>query len=799
MDDGWEGFGGLKILDPEEDLTIRPHFPGRGPFGRLYEASESERAVTGNPVYRTPVSQNKTHGGSALKAAIKKELSISEGNIAVGAPYIILDLSDEDFSSPKSRKHKILARKTPDRSQLSNIASKKARTEKHIGGGNRDAQNLFKPTGTMKSSNGSTSFQHGSEILQYSSSGDSFSGDKWPVSAKGKESSQIQQTFTLTADTALFTTEPFWPEKHKRSLALAAEKVLFENPFNAIRKIFTTEILTFLNETSSYEDLCKRFESKRFRVDRALLAQRLLAAVPDMHDLARFSQGIPESVALENEGRKSIDQQRIDQDPTVQMVDAIPQFTHELANSGLISETTDVNSVQAVPRLRAPVANMTFPSLPSEGTHDGSFSNSPGAVDIKVANGEPFSVAPKHLVEDGTGIDSELISNTLFQMENIIRSQKQHEEISTRMVSGGSSDPAEQAEKAKKLEAQKNRDAILRDEARRILGNSRSVFKNQSSSQEHLRVRCLSHDITHPVTGSGPQIGFTAMPNTNSSEDPVASQNEPLPRSPSEERKYSRMISPNLGGSDLFLPDFEPDVVLEECNRSTPGRVAFGQWANRKGEARSVVRNRTLEGPTLLDFFTPDKRPEVIARTRTKTTLEEGHFARHHERKKALVEVARRQKIRDGDQFSDQGGFDGQEIDIDAVPDAYDQANEARPTTGGKGISKATMSHWDAQSAEEVDVDVNDPEIDKDRLGEPEVLYRYHVHRREWLANQNESDAPIQVLGPYYTMGEANAVAAVNVQKPTQENSTRIFHSGAWSYNFAKDDHGMETHAAGSM
>ena len=788
----------MKILDSEEDLTIRPHFTGRGPFGNLSEASENKRAVTGNPIYRTPVSQKKAHGGSALKAAIKKELPISEGNITVGAPYIVLDLSDEDFSSPKSRKHKLIARKTPDRSQLSSITSRKARIEKPVGGSSRNAQNLFKPTRTMNFSNGSTSSQYGTEIRQYSSCGDSFSGDKWPVSAKGKESSQIRQTVTLTADIALFTTEPFWPEKHQRSLALAAKKALYENPFNAIREIFTTEILTFLNETSSYEDLCKRFESKRFRVDRAVLAQRLLAAVPDMHDLARFSQGNPEPVAPENEGRKRIDQQRIDQDPSVQTVDVIPQSTHELANSGLIWETTNVNSVQAVPRLRAPVANMTVPSLPSEGTHDGSCSNSPGAGDINVANGESFPVDPKHLSENSTGIDCELISNTLFQMENIIRSQKQREEVSTCMGPDVSLDPAEQAEKAKELEAQKHRDAILRDEARRILGNSRSVFKNQSGSQEHFRVGCPSQDITHPVSGSGPQIGVTAVPNTNNSEDPVGSQSERLPRSPSEERKYSRIISPDLGGSDLFMPDFESDVVREERNRSNPEYVAFGKWAKRKGEVRSVVKNRNLEGPTLLDFFTPDQRPEVIARTRTKMTLEEGHFARHHERKKALVEVARRQKLDDGDQFSDQDGFDGQEMDIDAVADAYDRANQGRPTTGGKGISKATTSHWDAQSAEEVNLDVNDPEIDTDRLGEPEVLYQYHVHRREWLTNQNESDAPIQVLGPYYTMAEANAVAAANVKKPTQENSTRIFRPGAWSYNFTKDDHGMETHAAGS-
>lgn len=792
-DDGCEGFGGLKILDPEEDLTIRPHFPGRGPFGRLTEALESKRAVTGNQIYRTPVSRKKAHGGNALKAAIKKELPIFEGNITVGAPYIALDLSDEDFSSPKSRKHKLTARKTPDRSQLSSISSKEARPEKHIGGSNGNAQNLFKPIATMNSfSNGLTSSQNGTEIRQYSSSDHSLPCNKWPVSAKGKESSQIQQT--VTADTALLTTEPFWPEKHKRSLALAAQKALFENPFNAIRKIFTTEILTYLNETSSYEDLCKRFESKRFRVDRVLLAQGLLAAVPDMHNLACFTQGNPELVAQENEGSWGIDQQGVDQELSAQTINEIPRSTHEPANSGLLSKAAEVNSVQPVPRLRAPVANITFRSLPSDGLLDEHLSNSPNVDDTYVANGEPSSVASKHLVESSTGIDSELISSTLFQMENLIQSQRRREECSTPMVSGISFNSAEQAEEAKNLDAQKKRDAILRDEARRILGNSRSVFKNQSSSQEYFRVSSLSQDITNSLSRSDPQMGMTANPNTSNSEDPVGSHIEPLLRSPLEEIKYNLVSSPDIGESDLFLPDFEPAVVREECNRSNPNHVAFGQWANRNGEARPV-RNRTLEGPTLLDFFTPDKRPELIARTRTRTTLEEGHFARHRERKRALVEVAKRQKFSHGDRLSDQDGFDGQEMDIDAVADAYDRANRARPTTGGKGISKATMSHWDA---EEADFDLNDSESDEGGLGEPEVLYHYHVHRREWLTNQNESDAPMQVLGPYYTMAEANAVAAASVKKPTQENSTKIFRPGAWSYNYTKDDHGMETHAAGS-
>ena len=740
----------MKILDPEEDLTIRPYFPGRGPFGRLTEALDSKRAVTRNPVYRTPVSRKNTHGGSALNATIKKEPPISEVNIPVGARYIAPDLSDEDFSSPKSRKHKLNATKTPNRSQLSITSSIEARPEKRIGGSNRNAQNLSK------------------------------------------------HTQTVTADTVLSTKEPFWPEKHKRSLAIAAKKALFEDRFNAIRRIFETEILTFLDETCSYEDLCKRFESKRFRVDRVLLAQRLLAAVPDMQHLTCFTRGNPESVAVDIEGTWSIDQQGVDQDLRARTINEIPRSTHELVSSGRTSMVAEANSVQPVPPLRAPVANMTFRSQPSHGILDEHSSNSPNVDDRHVANGNPCSAAPKHLLEDSKGIDSELISNTLFQMENMIQSQRRREQISTPVFSDGNFSSAEQSEKLKNLDAQRKGDAILKDEARGILGNSRSVFKNQSRSREYFSVSSPSQDITNPLSRSDPQIGMTADPNTNSSEDCVGLQAEPLLRSHFEEIKYNPMSTPKLGESDLFLPAFESAVVREQCSRSTPEHVAFGKWANRNGEARQVVRKGIHEGPTLLDFFTPEKRPELIARTRTRTTLEEGHFARHHKRKKALVEVAKRQKFNDGEQHSDQDGFDGQEMDIDTIADAYDRANQAHPTTGGKGISKATMSLWKADIPEEAEFDLNDAEGDEGGLGEPEVLYQYDVHMREWLTNQNESDAPVEVLGPYYTMAEANAVAAASVKKPTQENSTRIFRPGAWSYNYSKEDHGMETHAAGS-
>ena len=787
----------MKILDLEEDITIRPHFPGRGPFSKLTEALESKKAITGNPVYRTPVSRKKAHGGGALKAAIKKDLPASEGNIAVGAPYIAVDLSDEDFSSPKSRKHKLNKGKTPDPSHVSTTPSKEARPKEHVGGSNRNTPNQSNPIAIMDSiSNELTRIQRGIEPRQYSSSGDYFPSKIWPVTVKGKEQTHIRQN--ITADTAISTTEPFWPEEHKRSLAIAAEKALFEDPFNSIRKIFTTEILTFLDETSNYEDLCKKFESKRFRVDRVLLAQRLLAAVPDMHHFSCSTRDSPELIALKNKGSGSTDQQGVDRDLSAQTSNEIPQSTHEMTHSGLASEAAEVNSVQPVPRLKAPVANMTFRSLPTEGIPNEPFSKPPNVDDIHIANGELCSVAPKHLLEKSTGIDSELISSTLIQMENMIRSQKPCQEVSTHMVSDITLTSAEQAEKAKNLDAQRMRDAIIRDEARKILVNSRSVFKNQSSSREYFRVSSPPQDITNTVRRSDLHIGMTVNLDANNSEDPVGSQIEPLLRFPSEERKYSRMNSPELGESSLFLPDFGPAVVREQCNRLTQEHIAFGKWAKCNGEARPAVRNRTHEGPTLLDFFTPDKRPGLIARTRTRTTLKDGHFARHHERKKALVEVAKRRKVGDCDQIGDQDGFDGQEIDIDAVADAYDWANQAHPTTGGKGISKATMSQWNADTVEEADFDPSDSERDEDELGEPEVLYQYHVHRREWLTNQNESDAPVQVLGPYYTMAEANAVAAESVKKPTQENCTRIFRPGAWSYNYSKDDQGMETHAAGS-
>ena len=67
---------------------------------------------------------------------------------------------------------------------------------------------------------------------------------------------------------------------------------------------------------------------------------------------------------------------------------------------------------------------------------------------------------------------------------------------------------------------------------------------------------------------------------------------------------------------------------------------------------------------------------------------------------------------------------------------------------------------------------------------------------REWSEDESEVDARNTELGPFYTMAEANLVAAKSIQKPGITNKDGTFRPGAWSYNYTKDDQGMESHTA---
>ncbi|KAL8664963.1 MAG: hypothetical protein Q9202_002673 [Teloschistes flavicans] len=73
-----------------------------------------------------------------------------------------------------------------------------------------------------------------------------------------------------------------WPEHKKWDLALAARNTLLRYPVNSNKDISAEEILGFLNQNPSFEQLCRTIEAKGFILERSRFARSLLDAIPDM-------------------------------------------------------------------------------------------------------------------------------------------------------------------------------------------------------------------------------------------------------------------------------------------------------------------------------------------------------------------------------------------------------------------------------------------------------------------------------------------------------------------------------------
>ncbi|KAL8795308.1 MAG: hypothetical protein Q9195_002178 [Heterodermia aff. obscurata] len=250
-------------------------------------------------------------------------------------------------------------------------------------------------------------------------------------------------------------------------------------------------------------------------------------------------------------------------------------------------------------------------------------------------------------------------------------------------------------------------------------------------------------------------------------------------------------MSPSYSESDLFFSEFDNTDTASHQQYAAPEIMRFDAWSNVRSGIKSI-KPRLRDEPKIYDFFGPDKNPSITAKVHTKTTLGDGHFARHEKRKEALNEYAA-----ECERSRHQDAFDGQVVDLNLAANQYDQATAGHPTTGGKGISDATIRHLESDRAAQAYATPTDSEIDRDELREPEPFYQYRVHIREWLADESEVEARLTELGPWHTKVEANAVAAERVQKPSEDNTTAIFQPGAWSYNFNRDQDGMETHIAG--
>ncbi|KAL8821390.1 MAG: hypothetical protein Q9223_000539 [Gallowayella weberi] len=75
-----------------------------------------------------------------------------------------------------------------------------------------------------------------------------------------------------------------WPEHKKWDLAVAAKNTLLASPMNAVKakNITPEQILGFLHQNPSFEQLCRMIEAKGLIIERSHFARSLLGAIPDI-------------------------------------------------------------------------------------------------------------------------------------------------------------------------------------------------------------------------------------------------------------------------------------------------------------------------------------------------------------------------------------------------------------------------------------------------------------------------------------------------------------------------------------
>ena len=124
-----------------------------------------------------------------------------------------------------------------------------------------------------------------------------------------------------------------------------------------------------------------------------------------------------------------------------------------------------------------------------------------------------------------------------------------------------------------------------------------------------------------------------------------------------------------------------------------------------------------------------------------------------------------------------------------------------RPTVGGKGISEATLARMyaDAQGREGLETELTsedermeDEAAEEDDDEQLEVLYKYHIKRREWRCDEDEAQARESDFGPFYDIEEANDIACQKV-RPNESEAAGL-RPGAYSIEVNQDECGMQSH-----
>ena len=230
-----------------------------------------------------------------------------------------------------------------------------------------------------------------------------------------------------------------------------------------------------------------------------------------------------------------------------------------------------------------------------------------------------------------------------------------------------------------------------------------------------------------------------------------------------------------ISAADLFIRD---SVI-------PPASASLGDIPTRRKRPRGTG--------TIPDYFTAKKRTCARKASEVTGTLKEGYFERHEQRIKALKERAERENR----EF--EGRFVGQEQSLFLNSESdEDYQTKSHPETGGKGLSKETIKSLEVMKSRgnELRMYPTPSQSENDDLEMPKILYEYHVTRRVQLEGRYDNQALTTAFGPFYTIVEANVVAANEARCPSEELAKVVFRPGAWSYSFDKDELGMETHTA---
>ena len=675
----------------------------------------------------------------------EKRVQFNGMEIAGGTPQNVINLSDDDddFSSPKSRRHRLTAQRSWFASKLAFSSIERLRSTSTVGhrpqgdGPTIKSENVDEPGNAGLPSIVCNTSLHGESEANISQlrnavqhQPDSFRTQEQGPSDEGNDMQEsvpaMMQQLTEVLNPQLPSPleflsqkqdhvlnekrwslkDSFWPEEHKRALANAARKVILSDRRNYGKTLFTTRVQDMLDETFSYESFCKFLERRGFSFERKALAQELLAVVTTKQRTASCDelQSDPYSPNIENTTAS--------QPRGIVAVAPVSSKTNSTLSAQASATPGNIfhNEVTSTPQLRVPIANMGFRLVPSA-SERGSEPTVPCRPDAAQSNGEANIEGHRTSLEDASiGV----MQGALSEMGNMIRLQKEN--------------------------------ANLENGYRGFQERSRRASVRRSSNSK------------------------SGIDNTKRS------------------RNASR--SPSHSESELFFPDSTDPTAASLWPKQEP--IESYTWSKHNSDAKMSNQKRPREGPTIDDYFGRNKDPNLAAKVRMKPTLEAGHFARHKNRKGVLDQYANPQKSRRQD------AFDGQEVDLDTAADEYDRVHGRHPTTGGKGISDATRRRWESNATAQAYPTPTDSVIDEDEFGEPESLYQYHVQIREWLTGESEADARLIQFGPFFTLAEANKVAENSVQRPSENSRDVIFRPGAWSYNYSQDDKGMQIHAVGS-